>query len=317
MSALAARPAPLIAASDLRKMPLLMALAAIAWIAPERAWRPICRVIARLTARRHSEFIRERDAFLAERMKALPTTVGHVEIKARAFEESLQVFRCHRPGGWRPTIRLTGQKHIDVALAQGNGVILWVGLFFSHSLVVKMALHQAGFAVTHLSHPDHGFSPTKFGVRFLNPIQTSVEDRYLSERVLLSPRGMAGHGMVVGALRVLRRRLDENGVVTITATDTASQVVEAPFLGQRLRLPTGPAHLASTTGAALLPVFLTRTGPGAFEVHVDSPLDVGRDSKRSGGLEAVLSEYAARLEPYVARDPGQWFGWGNTMVAMP
>ena len=41
----------------------------------------------------------------------------------------------------------------------------------------------------HLSRYSHGYSPTRLGARWLNPVRTGVEARYLAERIVVGPEG--------------------------------------------------------------------------------------------------------------------------------
>ena len=55
--------------------------------------------------------------------------------------------------------------------------------------------------------------------------------------------------------RCLRERLRENKVVCLVADrDLSHNGIEVDFFGEATRMPGGPAVLAATTGAALLPV---------------------------------------------------------------
>ena len=218
-------------------------------------------------------------------------------------ESTLQCLRDYRPGGWKPAIQLVGREHVEAALGRGSGAILWIGYFAYRDLVPKMAFHRAGYAVSHLSHPRHGFSKTRFAMRTLNRIPANRGDRYLRERVMMSLDGP------VGAMRVLHRRLRENGVVSITVGGVARQPVMVPFMDGQIRLATGAPDLACATRAALLPVFPVRNEAGLLTVEVAPPLEVPDTSTRRGSSEAVLRRYAELLETQVLKYPGQWKGW--------
>jgi lauroyl/myristoyl acyltransferase len=139
-----------------------------------------------------------------------------------------------------------------------------------------------------------------FAVRWLNPVWTRIEERYVHERIVMEP------GAETAALRRLRRRLEGNGVVSITVGDEAMQTVDVPFMNGSLRVATGPINLAAASGAPLLPVFAVRAEDGGFIVEIQSPLDIATDVARRDRMEGAASEYALRLEPLVRRYPGQW-----------
>ena len=171
-----------------------------------------------------------------------------------------------------------------------------------------MALHNAGYRAIQLSRPGHGFSiDSSFGIRFLNPIWTSVENRFIAERVLIVGETAAD------ALTTLRVRLAANQIVIITVAPLAHKFAEVPFFHRRLQLPTGPIRLALTTKAMLLPVFSFTQANGGFEVSIEGPL-----YPKSGAptVEDVAAAYAKRLEPFVLEHPDQWAGWDWLVAQM-
>lgn len=283
-------------------------VAAISWLAPERSWPTVGRFCGpfygpALATGARSALVRRLQRFvaggpLADAMDRVVRAVAVEDIRSL-----LGLLRDYRPGGWTPAIELAGRDHIEHALGRGRGAILWVGHFVYGNLLAKMALHRAGYAVNHLSHPRHGFSSTRLGVRCLNPVQTTVEDRYLRERVLLSSNGADA------PLARLRHRLGENGVVSISVRGDSRRPAAAPFLGGEIRIAVGAPVLAHKSGAALLPVFPLRTSERGFTVFVESPLAVDSSADRRDAVADALGCYAQVLETYVLAHPGQWLGW--------
>ena len=225
------------------------------------------------------------------------------DVAGANIEATLQFLRDYRPGGWKPAIQLVGREHVEAALGRGSGAILWIGNFVFRDLIPKMAFHRAGYAVSHLSHPRHGFSATHFAMRTLNHIRTFRADRYLGERVMIS---LDGH---VGAMRVLHRRLRANGVVSITVGRRALQPATVAFMDGRITVATGALDLARATKAALLPVFPVRNEAGLLTVAVAPALDVPQTLSRRAATEAALRQYAGLLETHVLKYPDQWEGW--------
>jgi lauroyl/myristoyl acyltransferase len=199
---------------------------------------------------------------------------------------------------------MTGRERVDAALARGRGAVLWVGHFAYASLLAKVAWHEAGLAVSHLSHPRHGFSGSRFGMAVLNRLVRRVEDRYLGERVTMAPASP------VAALRTLERRLRDNRVVSISARDTARRPLRVAFLDGEIALAGGAIDLAHRTGAALLPAFAVKDGDG-FVVVVEGPILVDRSLARGAAVGEAARAYAALLERHVLRHPDQWLGWAH------
>jgi lauroyl/myristoyl acyltransferase len=270
---------------------------------PETLWLPLTRAIARV-----EELVPALglgalpvDGDLAARLGCSPRLLA-VERSATGQASRLYGLREYRPWRHEVPVRVDGLAHLRLALEAGAGAILWVGRFTWAPIITKMGLHRAGFPVTHLSRPGHGFGTSDFAVRRLNPVWHRIETRFLRERVVLEP------GAETGALRVLRRRLAENGVVSITVGDEAVRTVGISVLGLPLRLATGPMHLAMSSRAPLIPVFTVRDRAGAFVVTLEAPLHVAADGDRDARERDVAGQYARRLEPWVVGYPGQWFG---------
>ena len=137
----------------------------------------------------------------------------------------------------------------------------------------------------------------------LNPVKTSVENRYLAERVMLAPASAKA------ALERLRHCLGQNKVVSVSARRTAQSPVSAPFLAGRIELGPGAPYLAVETGAALIPVFAARLGPGRFVVRFEAPLSAAPGSGRRDAIRELSFQYADRTAAAVEEYPDQWLGW--------
>jgi predicted LPLAT superfamily acyltransferase len=281
-----------------------LALAAgVSWVVPESLWLPLTRAAGRVEALLNSPRSRawpidhQLGAAIGCSARALA-----LERASACHASRLYSLREYLPGRRSVPVRLDGIDELAGALAAGTGAVLWVSRFAWASLITKIGLHQAGFAVSHLSRPGHPFGDSAFRVRWLNPVWTRIEARFLRERIVLDPRAETA------ALRMLRRRLAEGGAVSITVGHEAVRTVGASVLGVPLRLSTGPMHLAVASGAPLIPVFSVRNGEGAFVVTLDAPLRVEAGAERDTREHAIAAEYASRLEPWVRQYPGQWLG---------
>lgn len=277
-------------------------LAAISWTVPKRYWpsfaQALAHVLLRLKARRKTRLRRNwlmlddrADPAVMERMPAANL--------AHRYMARMQGYREYRPGGARAKIQAVGTEHIEAALAQGHGVVLWIAGFAYSDLNTKKGLHQSGYRVSHLSRPSHNISTTRFGIRVLNPVWTRIENRYLAERVTIRDNDSRS------ALATLRTRLKENRIVSITVGRQARRAAVVDLLSTKLRVPTGPLHLARISNAPLLPVFTVMGETGTIVVHVESPLMASVDD-REESFDAVAQRYARRLEHYLLKYPDQW-----------
>lgn len=214
-------------------------------------------------------------------------------------------------GRWRPDISLDGIDDVAAALAEGKGVILWFDDFADNDVIAKKGFYEAGYRIHYLSSVLHGGSITAFGRRYLNPIQTAVESRYLQERLLLNNTDF-GIGNEIACTRRMVDILRENGIVGIVNTLTSgSRLMEVPFgASARLLMPTGPVNLALQRGAALFPVATIETEPLASYSVIIGPRLVLHPSKgKDAALADAAMQYAERLLPLVKAHPVQWMGW--------
>ncbi len=219
-------------------------------------------------------------------------------------EHYIQVMKVMSARGWAPKMRLEGEEHLKAALARGKGAILWVAHFCFNTQVTKMALKAGGYRVSHLSRPEHGFSKSQFGVRFLNPLRWNAERKYLDKRVIID-RVDAG-----GSLREAQAVLEDNRIVSITAGAwEGRRLAYGPLLGCRFPLATGAPNLAQRTGAALLPVVTTRiANSNVFQVKIGEPLAVEFEDKLEA-IRTATTGFLNALEIAVLESPDQWRGW--------
>jgi lauroyl/myristoyl acyltransferase len=291
---------------DLYLLVYIPSITLFAWLLPERLWWPFARELARL-----SLLVKRKTAiYRANLMRQLGGRHLEVDVDevARAHVANnhlryLQGMRCYAPCGWQPRIRMDGREHIERALAAGKGAILWVAPMASRDLIAKIALHEAGFRVSHLSRYTHGFSRSLFGARVFNPIWTRIEERYLAERLVMT------HAHSAGPLRTLVQRLKENRLVSVSVVEAGLHTPDLPFLDGTIRISEGAPALTVKTGAALLPIFVVRQDDGSYIVKIDPPLQPPASVTGNDAIRALFSIFLRQLETYALRYPTQYLAW--------
>jgi len=245
---------------------------------------------------------------------AIQQTLGLANVKeaeaiawraaAGRTEHYIQVMKVMSATGWAPTMEVEGEEHLRAALARGKGAILWVAHFCFNTQVTKMALKAQGYRISHLSRPEHGFSKSKFGIRYLNPLRWNAELKYLDKRIVID-RAKRG-----GSLREAKAILEDNRIVSISAGAwEGRRVARGVMLNSRYTLATGAPDLAQRTGAALLPVVTTRVaGNGAFRVKIGKPLVAALEDNLEA-IRTATAGFLAELEIAVLEYPDQWRGW--------
>lgn len=208
--------------------------------------------------------------------------------------------------GPRYAIRVVGGEHIEAALKAGHGAVLWIADFVYAGDVSKIGLRAQGHLVSHLSRPEHGFSDTVFGLRFLNPLRTNFELRYLRERIVYR-RNRPGE-----AIGQLIERLNSNCLVSILASAyEGRRVLESNFLNGRIELARGAPKVAYAAQAPILPIFVVPAPePPAFTVIVEPPLAMKSLDQETAETEATR-DFLSRLEAHVRQRPALWRGWAH------
>jgi lauroyl/myristoyl acyltransferase len=278
---------------------------AIAWTVPGFAWRYVANGLGALSVLLHASSVPKRLAPLKRILQDRPDWPTPLQIEiglsAGKYEERFQYLRAHRPGGWEPAIFIHGIQHVEKEFRAGRGMLFWGSSFAFHDLISKIALHRMGLDIYHYTRPVHGLSDTRFGIRYINPVRTSVELRYLEARVCAEVK-------ISEAMDVLRGVVEKGGAVSIKTGNRGKRRATAPFLGGKLELATGAVALAARWNAALLPTFTLRRPDGSFDFIIGPTLDSDeQDPERRASM--VVERYVEQLLPLVKKEPLQWRGW--------
>ncbi|UZJ26092.1 phosphatidylinositol mannoside acyltransferase [Rhodococcus antarcticus] len=101
-------------------------------------------------------------------------------------------------------------------------------------------------------------------------------------------------------VRGIVRRLRAGGVVCLVGDRDLSRAgIPVTFFGEAARMPAGPASIARSTGAALLPVDCVFTGAG-WRLRVHPPVDPTLD------VAAATQVVADRFAASIAAHPADW-----------
>jgi phosphatidylinositol dimannoside acyltransferase len=184
------------------------------------------------------------------------------------------------------TFRVSGVEHIDEGLRAGKGVIV---------------------ALPHMGNWDaaghwlaiHAY-PIVAVAEELRP--ASVYELFYRHRRAL---GMQIEPLQKGVAERLARLLRANHVVALLCDRTiGDRGVSVDFFGEPASLPAGPALLARTTGAALVPCGVFTADHG-WRCRVGPPLDVTANGG-PGGVRETTASLAKELERFIAAAPADW-----------
>jgi KDO2-lipid IV(A) lauroyltransferase len=190
--------------------------------------------------------------------------------------------------------RIDGEERLRAALARGRGAIL-------------AGPHVGGWEVV-----------VPFAARVPDlPLTALVEDDWLAWAVA-GIRSRGGLDVVPVTETPLRARatLARGGVVVMLSDflGPGMRTAEVTLLGERIRLPAGPAALARLTGAALFPFAALPIQTRGWRVWIGDAIAPPPRASGRAGEAAALQELADAWTPLLRRHPTQWaaveeLGW--------
>ncbi|HZY31249.1 MAG TPA: lysophospholipid acyltransferase family protein [Candidatus Methylomirabilis sp.] len=227
------------------------------------------------------------------------------------LEESMEVTSCDeldlffyaRFGrrGFSRIVQVEGLKHLDVALEDGRGAILF-SAHFGGAQGFLGALAARGYRLFGIVR---SFDRDPWVQRLAFRWKT-----WLLERVQNGPLLFAGQGAVGEALRCLQE--GRVGWVIIDAPPGKTRrVVEVEFLGQPCRLSYGLIELAEATRAPVLPFFVFYTAPHLRRAVIGPPVKFSPDGEPKTTRRKNLRRCLEPIEEAISQAPSHWMMWGN------
>lgn len=180
---------------------------------------------------------------------------------------------------------VSGVEYLDAALAEGNGVIVALPHTGNWDMAGVWAVGHVGAFTT--------------VVERLEP--ESLYRSFVAYRESLGFE-VVPNDSTTGAYRPLFQRLRANGVVCLVADRELSNTgVPVNFFGEATRFPAGPARLAASTGAALLPVGCWYTDSG-WGLRVHPRVRVNSREEVPAATQALADVFAGDI----AAHPADW-----------
>ncbi|EHR60752.1 phosphatidylinositol mannoside acyltransferase [Saccharomonospora cyanea] len=188
------------------------------------------------------------------------------------------------PEDVRGRIDVTGAEYLDAALEEGNGAVVALP-------------HTGNWDVAGVWLVGHSGNFTTVAER-LRP--ESLYERFVAYRESLGFEVVPADGSV--SFRLLLRRLRENKVVCLVGDrDLTGSGTPVTFFGEKATFPAGPARLALSTGAALLPVGCWFTD-GGWAVRIHPRIRVSTREEVSAATQALADVFAGDI----AAHPTDW-----------
>ncbi|HEU5269733.1 MAG TPA: phosphatidylinositol mannoside acyltransferase, partial [Jatrophihabitans sp.] len=185
--------------------------------------------------------------------------------------------------------RTDGFEHVQAGVDAGRGVVLALP-------------HSGNWDVAGLWLVNQGYPFTTVAER-LDP--QVLFDRFVAYRESLGMRVLPLTGGDRPPSQVLAERLRAGEVVCLVADrDLSRNGVGVQFFGEPTRMPAGPALLAATTGAVLLPAH-TFYLPGGWGQWVGPPVELG-DGRLRERVQRATQRLADVFAERIAAHPADW-----------
>jgi KDO2-lipid IV(A) lauroyltransferase len=182
-----------------------------------------------------------------------------------------------------------GWEHVQAGIDAGRGVVVALP-------------HSGNWDVAGLWLIQQGY-PFSTVVERLEP--AILFDRFVAYRESLGMRVLPLTGGERSPTEVLTERLKAGEVVCLVADrDLSRHGVEVRFFGEPTRMPAGPALLAATTGAVLLPVH-TFYLPDGWGQWVGPPVELGEGRLRDR-VTSATQQLADVFAERIAAHPADW-----------
>jgi KDO2-lipid IV(A) lauroyltransferase len=281
---------------------LSAAVYALAWslvrTLPEWLSRNAFRLLADGSSRRHGRTVRRLEANL-HRVVPRASAEQLRELTHRGMRSYLRY--------WLEVFRLPSMPQSYIV---DNHVML-------NAERVKSAFASGRGVILALPHMGNWDAAGAWCVAMQMPFTTVAErlrpeslfDRFVEFRRSLGMEVLPLTGSGTGPFPVLRERLEAGGMLALLADrDLTATGATVDFFGEPARMPAGPAALALSTGAALLPVTLWYPedgGPGwRGEFHEEiAPPGSGSPEEQ---VQAMTQALADRFAASIAEHPTDW-----------
>lgn len=194
----------------------------------------------------------------------------------------------------RGRITIEGLEHLDRALAKGKGVIAVSG-------------HIGNYGLLGTQLTERGYDFTIVIREPKNPIIASIYEKGRGMMGLRTVSTTPERQFFKNAMKALSR----NGILCLISDENKrTGGVFVDFFGRPASTPPGPAALGLRTGAAIVPIFITRNPDNSQHITIEEEIAWQKTGDAEGDVRAITQRFTGVIEQYIRRDLAQWM-WTN------
>ena len=225
---------------------------------------------------RNKRRLSEKNVFQAFDGKLRPSQIRRI-VKQSFYEfwhDTLALLPSRRERDALKRVEFRGLEHLQGALRNKKGVILWESSFFGRRFLAKQLLHRNGFAIHQVHNENHlgglvggSYSASWVRGKIIKRFFEKCEKQFLAQIIYLP----SSDSLVF--TRVLLQRLKQNAIVCIAGDGKfGRKFIPVKFLDRMDVFATGMVSLAKTSGAAILPLFCVQESEERTSIIIESPI---------------------------------------------
>ncbi len=191
----------------------------------------------------------------------------------------------------RERIRVRGMENLESAFSVGRGVLAVTGHLGNFGLIgYRLAMEGYPFNLVFRYPEAPGAAASILGI---------LESQHVRVIPAVPRRECVAECL---------ERLRANELVCLLVDQHEGDAgVDISFLGRPSRAAAGPALLALRTGAAVVPVFMTRESAGRHRLDILAVLEQARKGTLRSDVEAFTGRINRALEERILLHPEQWW----------
>lgn len=191
-----------------------------------------------------------------------------------------------------------GMDHLRQALMAGKGSVLVHGHYGPAQLFIA-GIALSGFPITQIGYV------SREGYSFIGK-HVAVKKRLELEAAIPGSIFYADKFM-----KPIFKKLRYNEVIANAGDGTGGGLelgksIRLPFLHSERNFPTGSVALAQRTGAALIPLLLSKKSDGRYLGSFQQHIAAGTSKEE---MAKAVSDFAGLLENHLTKQPGLWHFW--------
>ncbi len=217
------------------------------------------------------------------------------DIAKAAFQDFVKTgfemvsFECTPLEITRKLFIIEGREHLDAALARGKGVI-------------ALTAHFGNFIVLHGRLGIEGYK--------INCVVKAMRDKGVEDIIHKMRNGQGMNTIYVHpnarCVKACHNALASNEILVLLNDQPQKNGVEVEFFGKPVWTAPGPASLALSAEASVVPMFIIRNTDDTHRLVISEPIELIRTGDRKQDLAVNTQAFTKITESYVLRYPEQW-----------